>query len=88
MGLDSHQGFLGPIPFTLDEPDFNFKSLRVNAVFRWEWRLGSALYLVWTQQRENSDPNGVFRFGQDVSSMFQASGDDVFLVKFTYRLGR
>ena len=35
------------------DPDFNFKSLRLNAVFRWEWRLGSTLYVAWTQQRQD-----------------------------------
>ncbi|MBI2150959.1 MAG: hypothetical protein HYU27_10210, partial [Acidobacteria bacterium] len=39
----------GPAPpFNFSDPDFNFKSLRVNAIFRWEWRLGSTLYFVWT----------------------------------------
>src|SRR5439155_24423077 len=30
-------------------PDFNFKSLRGNAVLRWEYLPGSTLYFVWTQ---------------------------------------
>ena len=40
-------------PFGFDDPDFNFKSLRLNAIFRWEWRPGSAMYLVWTEQRQD-----------------------------------
>jgi hypothetical protein len=32
---------------------FNFKSMKVNAIFRWEFRLGSTLYLVWTQNRQD-----------------------------------
>ena len=39
--------------------NFNFKSLRGNAVFRWEYLPGSAFYLVWTQELDGSD------FGQD-----------------------
>ena len=27
-------------PFSFTNPDFNFRSIRFNAVFRWEWRLG------------------------------------------------
>src|SRR5690606_5192146 len=39
----------GPAPaFRLPEPDFNVKSLRLNAVLRWEFRPGSTLYAVWT----------------------------------------
>ena len=41
--------------FLLDNPDFNVKSLRVNAVFRWEFRPGSTAYVVWTQQREDEE---------------------------------
>jgi hypothetical protein len=79
----------GPAPpFTFDDPDFNFKSLRMNAVFRWEWRLGSTLYVVWTQQRQDSTTDGEFHFRRDASDLLGAPGDDVFLVKFTYRLGR
>src|SRR5262249_24858807 len=33
-----------PYPNVPTDPDFNFKSLRLNAIFRWEWRLGSTLY--------------------------------------------
>jgi hypothetical protein len=37
--------------FSFSDPDFNFKSLRLNAVFRWEVKPGSALYAVWTRQQ-------------------------------------
>ena len=69
-------------------PDFNFKSLRVNAVYRWEWRLGSTLYVVWTEQRENSNDAGTFAFGRDARALFRAPPDDVFLVKVSYWLSR
>jgi hypothetical protein len=79
----------GPAPaFTFGSPDFNFKSLRLNAVFRWEWRLGSTLYVVWTQNRTSDVNPGTFEFRRDVSDLFGANPDDVFLVKFSYRLGR
>ncbi len=77
-------------PFAGDvgSPDFNFKSLRVNAVYRWEWRLGSTLYVVWTEQRENTRDPGTFRFGRDARALFRAAPDDVFLVKVSYWLSR
>jgi len=37
-------------------PTFNFKSLRLNTVLRWEWRPGSAIYAVWTQAETPSTP--------------------------------
>jgi hypothetical protein len=79
----------GPSPaFTFHDPDFNFKSLRLNAVFRWEMRPGSALYAVWTRQQVDSTYPGVFVPGRDARALFGANGDDVFLVKIAYWLGR
>jgi hypothetical protein len=79
----------GPAPaFTFNDPDFNFKSLRLNAVFRWEVRPGSNLYAVWTRQQQDFADPGEFRFGRDASALFKAPGDDVFLVKMAYWLGR
>ena len=40
-------------PFRVAVPDFNFKSLRVNAVLRYEFRPGSAAYVVWTDRRQD-----------------------------------
>lgn len=78
-----------PAPgFAFSDPDFNFKSLRLNAVLRWEWRPGSALFAVWTQNRSDDAFPGQFRLGRDVRELLRAEGDDVLLVKFSYRLGR
>jgi len=79
--FDPYGGFVG-------DPDFNFKSLRLNAVYRWEWRLGSTLYVVWTEQREDTRYPGVFGFRRDARALFRASPDDVFLVKISYWLSR
>ena len=74
--------------FTFSDPDFNFKSLRFNAVFRWEMKPGSALYAVWTRQQVDQSHPGVFAPGRDSRALFGARGDDVFLVKMAYWLGR
>jgi hypothetical protein len=75
-------------PFVLDNPDFNIKSLRINAVFRWEFRPGSTAYLVWTQQREDEQGPGRLAFGPDVTSMFSAPSDNVVMVKVSYWFSR
>ncbi|HUP02192.1 MAG TPA: DUF5916 domain-containing protein [Gemmatimonadota bacterium] len=74
-------------PFSFDDPDFNFRSLRGNLVFRWEYLPGSTLFLVWTQDRNSRVPFGDFRFGRDVDDLFAAGADNVFLIKATYWLG-
>ena len=78
---------LGPAPaFSFFNPDFNFKSLRGTAVFRYEFRPGSAFYLVWTQDRNDFANPGDFRIGRDLSDMFAAPGRNVFMIKVSHRL--
>jgi hypothetical protein len=74
--------------FRLADPDFNLKSLRANAVARWEFRPGSALYLVWTERRLDQSRPGDFALGRDLRALFRASADDVLMVKVAWWLGR
>jgi hypothetical protein len=74
--------------FTFNDPDFNLKSLRLNAVFRWEVKPGSTFYAVWTRQQQDSADPGAFAPVRDASAMFRAPGDDVLLVKMAYWIGR
>ncbi len=70
--------------FALPAPDFNVRSLRGNAVMRWEWRPGSTLYLAWQQTRSDFEPIGDFGLGRDLGNIFSTSPDNVFLVKVSY----
>jgi hypothetical protein len=67
-------------------PDFNFRSVRGSAVVRWEFRPGSAMYLVWNENREESIDRGDFRLRRDFGALPNAPSQDVFLVKFSYWL--
>ena len=71
---------------TIGNPDFNYISLRGNAVLRWEYLPGSTLYLVWTQSREDVDSNGDFRFGNSMNNLFGVRPDNIFMLKLTYWL--
>jgi hypothetical protein len=73
--------------FTFDDPDFNFRSLRGNAVLRWEYRPGSTLFFVWTQDRADTGPIGDLRFGRDREALFSAEPTNIFLIKMNYWLG-
>ncbi|MCG6927440.1 MAG: carbohydrate binding family 9 domain-containing protein [Acidobacteria bacterium] len=77
----------GSGPFSFGNPDFSFRSLRVNAVVRWEWRPGSAIYAVWAQQREDSASPGSSDLARDLDTLFAAPATDAFQVKATFRLG-
>ena len=73
-------------PFSFENPDFNFKSLRGNIVLRWEVMPGSIFYFVWSHEQTNSNYPGEFNFSRDISSLWKSAADDVFLVKFSYWL--
>ncbi len=73
--------------FTIDNQDFNFRSLRGNAVLRWEWRPGSTLFFVWQQQREDFAPFDGFGIGEELSEVFRAPVENLFLIKATYWFG-
>lgn len=72
--------------FVISNPDFNYKSLRGNAVLRWEYLPGSVLYFVWTQTRSDEENIGEFRFKKSFNRLFNAHPDNIFLIKFTYWL--
>ncbi|MBN2412444.1 carbohydrate binding family 9 domain-containing protein [candidate division KSB1 bacterium] len=70
--------------FTFDNPDFDFKSLRGNAVLRWEYSPGSTLYFVWTQHRSDSEYQGDFRFNRSLKKLWTTESDNIFMIKMTY----
>jgi len=76
------------VPYTgsISSPDFNFRSVRGSAVVRWEFRPGSALYVVWNENRADVAPVGDFRFGRDFRAIPTEPSHDVFLVKVSYWL--
>jgi hypothetical protein len=78
----------GPAPpIDIGSQDFNFLSLRGNAVLRWEFRPGSALYLVWTQNRAETESQGDFQFGHSLNQLTSAKADNIFLTKVSNYFG-
>jgi hypothetical protein len=68
--------------------DFTLRSLRGNAVLRWEYRPGSTLFFVWQQLRGSEYLRGDLQFGRDLSGVFREPAQNVFLIKATYWIGR
>ncbi len=73
-----------------DDPGgFNVQQFRSNLVFRWEYRPGSTLFLVWSQGRDGSFPvEGSQTFGGDLRQLFAQRSNDIFLIKFSYWFAR
>jgi len=68
-----------------DDPDFNYKSVRANAVLRWEYLPGSTLFFVWTQNRTDDHlDNGQFQLRRAFDRIWDSDSDNIFMVKMTY----
>ncbi|MDQ3310322.1 MAG: DUF5916 domain-containing protein, partial [Gemmatimonadota bacterium] len=83
-------------PFEIYNGNFNTRSLRGNAVLRWEYRPGSTLFLVWQQNRfdyldafganPGSSSVGRFNLARDTRRLFGAAPDNIFMLKVNYWL--
>ncbi|MEO1096533.1 MAG: DUF5916 domain-containing protein [Bacteroidota bacterium] len=74
-------GFIG-------NPDFSYAQFRSNLVYRWEYKPGSELYLVWSQGMSDTslprdNPIASFR-----NQIFSRVLENTFLIKLTYRFHR
>jgi hypothetical protein len=68
---------------------FNFKQFRSNVVFRWEYRPGSTLFVVWSQGRRGfTGVEGTESFGGDLRDLFGLRPDNLFLLKMSYWINR
>jgi hypothetical protein len=70
--------------YSFADPDFNWRSLRSNLVLRWEYRAGSTLYVVWTQNRASSAQNGMFSPRDEFEALFSAYPENTLLLKLSY----
>ena len=74
----------GVADYELSNPDFDVRELNTNLVVRWEYRPGSAAFLVWSQVR---DEGTLFRddpgYGRDLDRLFAAPAHNVVLVKIS-----
>ena len=55
-----------------------------NVVFRWEYRPGSTLFLVWQRLQDDEASIGDFDFGRDVAALFDAPAVNAFMIKLNY----
>jgi len=74
--------------FTFANPDFRTRSVKLNAVLRWEYRPGSTLFVVWTHSRSGYVPyDATFSLRRDFDrELLLDRPTNVLLVKFSYWL--
>lgn len=70
--------------YMIRNPDFNFQEFRSNLVGRWEFRPGSALYLVWTNTRSAYSDQLNQSIWKSFGSIWDVTSQNVFMIKFSY----
>jgi len=78
----------GGSSFEFGDPNFAFNELRTNSVLRWEYRPGSALFLVWSHGRSVDGASTGFDLRRQARELRETHGDHVFLLKVSHWLGR
>ncbi|MDM7915763.1 MAG: DUF5916 domain-containing protein, partial [Candidatus Eisenbacteria bacterium] len=74
--------------FDVSNSDFRYASVNLNAVYRWEYRPGSALFLVWTHSRASYEERAFAGENFDTrlagDALFRNEPENLFLAKITY----
>ena len=73
--------------FTIPSLDFNLLSFRSNLALRWEWLPASTAFLIWQQNRQDTDTAGRFIQPRDLLDATPATGDHFLVMKVSYLLG-
>jgi len=64
--------------------DFNVLSFRSTNVLRWEFKPGSAFFVVWQHGREGFTQQGSYDFGRDFGDLLATPATNTVLVKLAY----
>ena len=72
------------IDYSIHNPNFNFFEFRSNLVAKWEYRLGSYIYLVWSSSRTGGNINSRASLGDSYKSLGHVFPDNIFLIKLSY----
>ncbi|MEP6620188.1 MAG: DUF5916 domain-containing protein [bacterium] len=75
---------LSGLPAGLNDPSFGTRDLLGNAVMRWEYRPGSALFVVWSQQRTALSDGRTWTIGDAARGLASAPMTNVLQVKWSY----
>jgi hypothetical protein len=70
--------------YTIENPDFLFAQLRSNLVFRWEYKLGSVFYLVWSHHKTLSNTINNPTLCEGVTGLNKVAGGNIFMIKLNY----
>ena len=69
--------------YKFNNPDFDYGQFRSNFVFKWEYKLGSVFYFVWSHEQTNNENSGA-SIKQSLGNLVSERSHDFFMMKFTY----
>jgi len=77
----------GTVDYSFANPGFDFLQFRSNLVMRWEYKPGSALFVVWNKERTENPVMAQFNFSKTVDNLLDPGSQayNTFLLKFTHR---
>ncbi len=70
--------------FSFVNPDFNYAQFRSNLVFRWEYKLGSVFFFVWSHEKTHDEKVSSMDQGRNFSDLLDSPPGNVFMIKFNY----
>jgi hypothetical protein len=70
--------------YSVANPDFNFHQFRSNLVAKWEYRLGSFIYFVWSSERTGLSEDPSVSMGDSFKQLKKVFPDNIFLIKLNY----
>lgn len=79
--VDAHNGTPA---YSVNNPDFTFSQFRSNLVFRWEYRPGSQIFLVWGNERTGWQNESNEKVGKALTRLSKVLPNNIFQIKLNY----
>jgi hypothetical protein len=70
--------------YSVQNPNFNFFQFRSNLVAKWEYRLGSFIYFVWSSERTGNNNDAHESLGDSYHLLWDEFPNNIFLIKLNY----
>jgi hypothetical protein len=70
--------------YSIGNPDFNFHEFRSNLVAKWEYRLGSFIYFVWSTDRSGNTGSSSASLTDSYKELRSVFPNNIFLIKLNY----
>ena len=74
----------GTPAYSVNNPDFTFNQFRSNLVFRWEYKPGSQIFLVWGNERTDWQNESNEKVGKALTRLSKVLPNNIFQIKLNY----